>query len=178
MKHIMLDLETMGLRSNAAIVSIGACHFTADAIDPIDFHLPISLASCLEAGLTTDQSTIDWWAKQSVGARMSWQNAAAGSLLDVMGLFGQWLRSKGDPIAIWGNGAGFDPVLLDSVYKALEADPPWKYWNVYCFRTMKNIHKDVSAPPFLGEKHTALADAVHQAQHLQKILKLKGIQLP
>jgi exodeoxyribonuclease VIII len=177
MKHVMVDLETMGLRPDAAIVSIGACHFTLDTITPV-FETAVSLASCTGLGLTTDQSTVDWWMKQSVEARAAWQRPDAPPLYEAMVQFNNWMRELGGEVAVWGNGAAFDPVLLTSAYRALDAEPFWKYYNVMCFRTVRAMHPDVSAPPFLGEKHNALHDALHQAQHLQKILRAKSIPLP
>ncbi|OQX34094.1 MAG: ATPase, partial [Oceanospirillales bacterium LUC14_002_19_P2] len=52
MKHAMIDLETMGNGSQAAIVAIGACFF-----DPVKgtvgntFYQPVSLESAVSAGL-------------------------------------------------------------------------------------------------------------------------------
>jgi exodeoxyribonuclease VIII len=179
MKHVMADLETMGLRPDAAIVSIGACCFDIAQITH-KFHTAVSLADCTRLGLTTDKSTVDWWFKQTPEARSAWQRPDAPPLLEAMSEFTSWLRTLGSPesVAIWGNGAAFDPVLLESAYRALGADPYWRYYNVMCFRTLRNTFPDVSAPPFLGEKHNALDDAVHQAEHLQKILRLKNIALP
>ena len=61
-KHIMLDLETMGLDPNAAIISIGAVHFTKDELLE-EFYTAVSLKSCVDLGLTMTQSTIDWLTK-------------------------------------------------------------------------------------------------------------------
>ena len=170
MKHVMLDLETMGLRPDAAIVSIGACHFDGTEILST-FYRPVSLASCLEVGLTTTPSTVDWWSKQPIEAQLAWRTDDALNLESALYGFNRWLDGFSDPkrTAVWGNGANFDPVLMTSAYEALGADPPWQYWAVHCFRTVRSLHRSIAEPARLGTHHHALDDAVHQARHLQKI---------
>jgi exodeoxyribonuclease VIII len=174
----MIDLETMGLRPNAAIVSIGAVHFDSRDLRS-EFYTAVSLQSCLDHGLTTDQSTIDWWAKQSVEARMAWQTEHAPSLTDALTGLTQWLRKIGTDkeICPWGNGADFDLVLLGSAHRALGVDPLWKYYNHHCYRTMKNMFTAAEYPR-MGTHHNALDDAIHQASHLQRILAKHNLVLP
>ena len=177
-KHIMIDLETMGLEPNAAIISIGAVHFTKDTLLE-EFYSAVSLKSCMDHGLTTTSSTVDWWMKQSAEARMAWQTEDAPTLPTALSEFNHWLRSIGSDkeICPWGNGADFDLVLMISAHRALQADPPWKYYNHHCFRTMKNMFR-VAETPRLGIHHNALDDAKHQAVHLQRILTNYGQELP
>ena len=69
MQHVMVDLETMGTGSYAAIVSIGAVKFYPD--EPFDpataesFYAVISLASAMKAGLRVDADTVMWWPRSS-----------------------------------------------------------------------------------------------------------------
>lgn len=177
-KHVMLDLETMGLQPNAAIISIGAVHFGQEDIFS-EFYTSVSLKSCLDHGLTQDQSTVDWWMKQSVEARSAWQTPDAPQLMEALTQFTVWLRSFGSEkeICPWGNGADFDLVLLGSAHRALQVDPPWRYYNHHCFRTMKNMF-NVPDFPRQGTHHNALDDAKHQARHLQRIMAKFNLQLP
>lgn len=171
----MIDLETMGLRPTSAILSIGAVRFD-ESHSYETFHQPILLASCYDAGLTFDQSTVDWWAKQSVEARQSWQNDAAVPLTEALTRFVRWLESLNGPIAPWGNGADFDLVLLKSAFEAIGADVPWKFWDHHCFRTVKNLFK-VGPMPRTGTYHNALDDALTQAAHFHRISKVHGVRL-
>jgi len=177
-KHVMIDLETMGVRPNASIVSIGAVHFDRDQILS-EFYTSVSLSSCLEAGLTTDQSTIDWWMKQSIEARLAWQRDDAPSLSDALSKLTVWVRSIGGmrDICPWGNGADFDLTIIGSAHRAFDVDPPWEYYNHRCFRTMKSMF-NVPDFPRQGTHHNALDDAKHQAIHLQRIMAKYNIQLP
>lgn len=80
-------------------------------------------------------------------------------------------------MCVWGNGADFDPVLLSSAYRAIGRPPPHKFYNVHCFRTLKNLFP-VEKPARDGTHHNALDDAIHQVKHLHKILQEHGITLP
>lgn len=170
--NVMVDLETMGLRPDAAIVSIGAVVFDKMGVTDQTFFSAASLSSCLAIGLTTDPETVDWWSKQSVEAQSRWRTADAPSIEQAMIGFTKYLQflGKASDICLWGNGSDFDCVLLTSAYRALEADPPWKFYNVRCFRTLKNLCK-LQEMKRLGVHHDALDDAKHQASHAVRILQ-------
>lgn len=52
MKHIMLDIETMGNQSYSSILSIGAVKFDLNTGETGDeFYTTIDLKSCLDLGL-------------------------------------------------------------------------------------------------------------------------------
>lgn len=177
-KHFMLDLETMGLRPTSAILSIGIVHFDQSRI--IDkFYTPVSLASCLAYGLTTDKSTEDWWAKQSDVARRAWDTPDAPPLEVAMSSMAAWMRqwSTNKNICPWGNGSDFDNVLLANACRALDVETPWPYYNSHCFRTMKNMFP-VEPSARVGTYHNALDDAITQVNWLHRILDVHNIQLP
>lgn len=176
MINLMVDLETMGLRPDAAIVSIGAVMFDGQELGP-EFYTPICLEDSKRHGLTVDQSTVDWWAKQSEDARAAWSDEAAPLLIDAMTEFTRFVRKEGGAdVRVWGNGAAFDPVVLESSYRALGADPPWHYYNVMCFRTMKTLFNTFPLPR-QGTHHHALDDAKHQARVIQEIVKVHSVKL-
>ena len=173
----MIDLETMGIRPTSAIVSIGVCLF--DDIKIVDtFYTPVNLQSCRDVGLTTDKSTEEWWQKQSAEARAAWQTSDAPRINEALKSMNDWMLQR-SPVSVcrpWGNGADFDLTIIGYAFNAIEANPPWKFYNHACFRTMKNMF-DVPVPQRLGTHHHALDDAIHQATHLQLICKTYGISL-
>ena len=69
--EIMLDLETMGLGPDAAIVAIGAVAFDTStlAIDPCKFFVAVDLESSVRSGGVMDASTVMWWMQQDEVAR-------------------------------------------------------------------------------------------------------------
>lgn len=173
----MVDLESMGTGYNAAIISVGVAHF--DGSNILDtYYSNVHLQSCINAGLTVTPATVKWWAQQSEDARAAWDDPHAPLLIDMLKTLQDWMLSKGPASSIvpWGNGADFDLVILRSAFEAVDADPPWKYYNHRCFRTLKNLYPKVEVARE-GTHHHALDDAVHQARVLQTLYAQYGFAL-
>jgi hypothetical protein len=180
-EHFMVDIETLGKGSNAAIVSIGATAFDLEGIAEQQYYVKVCLDDCLKYG-KVDGSTLSWWLKQSEKARkelyeVEQRHPLALCLKGLSNYFIKMGSSKSKTI-IWSCGAGFDPVLLENAYEVVGDKSQWEFWNTRCYRTMKKMHCDVPEPAISGNiKHNALADAVKQAQHLIAICKAKGVEL-
>lgn len=166
MIQVMLDLETMSTRSNAAIASIGAVKFEVGTGIGDTFYRTVDLRTCKAVGLHVDPETVEWWNKQDKNARQALlkDNVSLAQALDD---FAQWFGSKSLPV--WGNGAGFDNVIMDNAYRAVNTKRPWLPWEDRCYRTIKNVIQ-VPADERQGVYHNALDDAMHQTKHLLKIL--------
>ncbi len=180
MKHIMLDLETMGTRPNAAIVALGACEFDLSYDDPIrdTFYIQVGLDSSVQAGLKIDTSTILWWMQQSDAARKQTFGRCEGwPIGDAVHRFSKFVEARGKDAAIWGNGATFDNVIIRSAFDAVKLTPPWSFRNDKCYRTVVNLLPEDKRPAFVpyGTAHNALDDAIAQALHLQKVYKALGL---
>jgi len=167
--EVMLDLETMGIGPNAAIVSIGAVLFDSDGIVK-QFSLSNTLASGMEAGVA-DAATILWWLTQSEEAKRE-SLSGASHLVDSLVAFSQ-LLSQYEVTAVWGNGASFDNVILASAYRAAGVLLPWPFYLDRCFRTLKE-----ESPPLVGFEpgisltpHVALDDAMWQYLYLVELRK-------
>ncbi len=165
---VMLDLETCGISPGCVVLSIGASTISGNE----HFYTKISAESSKERGLFADPSTMMWWDRQKPEAR---QEAFSGTkTVEVaLGEYADWMRSLGkkEDIYVWGNGADFDLPILAAVYKKVGMEAPWAPFNGRCYRTLKNLYKDIKAPLFEGLKHNALADAQHQAAHAHLIFK-------
>lgn len=179
MKHIMVDLETLGTAPGSAILSIGAVEFDpySDRIGAT-FDRHIDLVGSFAAGFEVSASTTLWWLTQSEDARsriIRGQVGAqhpAGVLVDFSGFCEQVSASIKKDVVIWGNGASFDNVLLGEAYRMVNLLPPWEFWNDKCYRTIKGEYPDVKLVRE-GVHHDALHDAISQAKHLQSIYKSK-----
>jgi len=171
MRHIMLDLETMGAAPGSAVVQIGAVEFSIYKVgDPLS--ITISLESCVAAGMRIDPTTVMWWMKQSNAARDSLSENCV-SIRDGLQEFSDWIGK--DKVCVWGDGAAFDNVLLASAYRACRMPLPWHYSGDRCFRTMKEVF---SVERVVSEvEHNAAADAVAQARQMQAILTKYAIRL-
>ena len=68
--NVMLDLETMGLGPNAAIIAIGAVMFDPETMQlGSEFYRIINLESAVAAGGIMDAGTVMWWLEQGAAAR-------------------------------------------------------------------------------------------------------------
>lgn len=179
---IMLDLETLSVSSNAAVLSIGAVAFSTKTFDihPEHFYRVINLES---ATGDVGKSTLKWWATQSDAARAVFNDPNAVSESLALVDFSAWIHDiipafGRDHVTVWGNGAAFDCVVLRNAYERNGYIPPWKWYNDRCYRTMKTMfgHLVAGEEPFDGVAHNALDDALHQAKRLVQILdKLEGV---
>lgn len=177
--HTMLDLETLSLANNAMILSIGAVKFDADQI--IDrFHVGILPEVNPRYSLHIDFGTVMWWFDPAHDAarRAIWELPKVDlfAALDSLDL---WMKQTPDHQrgSLWGNGAIFDIVKINSACDAVKLDHPVTYKREECYRTMKNRCPDVEFEQLGAAAHVALDDAESQAVHLQRICRKYGIEL-
>lgn len=177
-RHLMVDLETMGNKSNAPIVSIGAVFFNPNTGNTgAEFYTAVSLESSMLLGGVPDAGTIIWWLKQSPEARSAIAIADNITLIDALELFSDFISENSDAgsdVQVWGNGASFDNVILRSSYDRADIECPWKFWNDRDVRTMTELGKAIGINPrydipFDGEMHNALSDARHQVKYVSAI---------
>lgn len=168
--HIMVDLETMGTGSNAAIIAIGAVGINDDGIIDNKFYCVVDLASAVEHGGVVDASTEKWWSEQSPEARVILDdpNVERVTIEQALFAFAKWFRDIGatrHKTQVWGNGSDFDNVILMNAYKRLDLDQPWSPFNNRCYRTLKNLAPSLVIER-IGTHHNALNDAESQAAHM------------
>lgn len=180
--HLMIDLETLSLSSNAYIRSIGACFF--DEHGPQD-KFYISCDGPPQEFSDVDEDTLLWWAKQDEAARNALENPGNIDLEYALKELNMFIKEVRDDYSstsvqsggtgyvdvwVWANGSDFDTVILRNAFERLRMQMGWHWFNVRCYRTLKNIHREIKAPDFEGQKHNALSDAVHQARHASIIM--------
>lgn len=183
LNHVMVDLETLGTVPGCVGFSIGAVEFLPDRGElGREFYAVVCVESSLEAMLREEQSTKDWWDKQSPEARATLEQARAGGagtmkLPDAMTSLNKFLLGLGGmrSIRLYGNGADFDNPILRVMWDA--AGVPMLgsqagFFGGRCYRTLKSLD-ELFGPAFrapklerLGTYHNALDDAKSQAMHL------------
>lgn len=163
MKHVMLDLETMGTRPGSVILSIGAVFFDLNGATGETFYRNISGKSCIDAGLKVDPKTREWWSRQSAEARAA-VTTDQRPLDQVATDFSNWFRARGG-VFVWGQGASFDPPLWEAASEATGRSAPWRFWNIRDTRTVYDVFGfDAKSFPRDGTYHNALDDALHQVK--------------
>lgn len=166
MKHIMIDLETLGTGVDAVFIAIGAIYFDPDTGELGDeFYENIDWQSSLNQGRTMTADTIKWWFQQSNEARRAVVKNGA-PLIRVLKTFDHFC---GNYPMVWGNGSTFDISILEHAYTQLNREVPWKFWNIRDVRTIKDLGKkkvDEAIFKMEGIAHNALDDAKHQAKYV------------
>ena len=174
---VMIDLETMGLGTNAPILSIGAVAFRAFGEGlGATFHQGISLEDSMASGRQPTASTILWWLQQDDAARKQVRHKCenGGTMGEALLGFAEWMKSLGGELYVWGNGANFDISILEQAYLDAGMRTPWGYRNVRCFRTVMSEFGDDSDWVKPTVAHDALADAEAQARTLQNCMRRVG----
>lgn len=171
---VMIDIETLSTRGNAAVISIGAVWFNPITLDVgLPIHLRVDMDSAIKSGGHVDGNTVAWWLQQSQAARDGVTQGTALPLWAALEKLSDYLHSVApEPeVRVWGNGADFDMTILASAYGRVCLPLPWRYYNVRCFRTLAKLHPAIKPPADVGTAHNAAADALHQALHALAILQ-------
>ena len=178
----MIDIETMGVRPNSAVVSIGAVAFEPMNLDTVDsimldnraFYVVLNLGK--QKTRHFDPGTIYWWLKQSPEAQKAVLGgeegvAPYGALMSLNG----FIRKHSTKIS-WCLGATFDHVIVEDLYRDAGLDNPVQYHKQYCMRTLAGVLlvDRPKIPELVG--HNALDDAIKQTIWLQMCFReLNGV---
>ena len=187
---IVLDLETLSLQEDAAILQIGCCipHFDRVKIPSgisHEFEVTISYDIALKSEFHKDSETLNWWENQDPNVRklvFSGQDNYEDALGDLVAWLNS-LRVDGADIAIWGNGSDFDNRLLTYTLNCYGFRKCWDFRNNRDLRTLKALFPLEDAGIELVRSsaetaHTALGDARYEARVLditRSICRKSGI---
>ena len=177
----MVDLETMGRGSRAAIVSIGAIAFdpwsaellASEPYGDNTFYLRVDLR--LQPEREFDGDTILWWLRQSDEARRALGVGDQVSPQHVCRVWDEWLFNN-QVDTLWCYGASFDFPILSSFWeqyrdrqlkRGLFRADPVTYKRRFDLRTLAAFIPRDLWPTREGIAHNAFHDAAHQAKLLR-----------
>lgn len=168
--HVMIDIETIGTESNSIITALAAVEFdlTTGEVGR-QFYERIDIQSSLDLGLKIQGQTILWWLNQGEEARK--EIGKGGSVLAlVLYNFSIFINSLGAKVKPWGNSARFDCGIIADSYNACKLPLPWKFSNERDVRTLVSLNPSLKqALPFIGVKHNAIDDCLHQIKYCTAI---------
>lgn len=172
-KAVMLDLETLSVLPTACILTIGAVKFDPRTFDePTDeFYIRINVDEQISLSRSVDDGTLEWWSKQPdhiLNEALDPDNRI--SLNDFRHQFNRYLVGAGD---IWTQGVMFDIGILENLYRQMQWNIPWQYWQIQDSRTIFKQFGDPRAKD-RAVMHNALEDAKSQAKALQQKFKDLG----
>jgi exodeoxyribonuclease VIII len=177
--HLMLDIETMGNKANAAIASIGAVAFDPDAQDTLasipeerKFYRVLDLD---EQGFRTfSGGAIYFWLEQNDASRKALlvpnKVLPAHAMMDYIDFV-----KKNKIYLAWANGATFDHVIVSNMLEALKLKNPIGFRDQIDMRTLRRAFKflnEMEREPLGLTEHNALDDCIRQVIWLQKALKV------
>lgn len=169
MNDFSIDLETLGRRYSAAIISIGVQQFDRDTGKMgATFYEEIDLDSALKSG-TLNGDTILFWMQQNRAAQRVFHTPPEKKvgLATALDHLTSWMRGLSVAPRVWGNGATFDITILEHAYDVgcVGLREPWHFRNVRDMRTLLEVSPiSWDAIKFVGTPHHALHDATHQAK--------------
>lgn len=169
--HIMIDIETLGTRPGAIVISAAFVRCVDEAHMVLNLNIPEQQA----LGLEIDPATHRWWGDQEAACPGIWARVTENpqSLSVALPYIAQWLAwAGGADWQIWCHGATFDCPLLDELYRRAGIPSPWQYWQVRDTRTAYDLAgvnpKDFAVP----SPHVALNDALGQSRALVAALRI------
>lgn len=170
--HVSVDLETVGLQPNAAIVSVGLAAFTLIGGVVKTFYGILNVPQQRDRGRVVDAKTVEWWQRQSPEAREAFNMAMTDPARDndfELQRITDWFRSIPSLDGVWGFGADFDNAALQSLFRDYGLCVPWPYKLNRCGRTITSV-LPMRRPPNVGTQHNALDDAIYQANTIRDSL--------
>ena len=169
--HAMIDLETLGTKPDCVILTLRAIKF-----DPFTNEEPHSgLYQKLDIDeqdnlkRTRDESTIEWWGKQTQSVQEEAFSEEGRISLDQMTKEINKFLVGVD--VVWAQGPAFDIVILENLYQQLGLPIPWNFWQIRDSRTLFSLLSKDPRKAIQQEAHNALADCYYQALSVQTAYK-------
>ncbi len=174
--HGMIDLETLGVDPDTAIMTLGAVKFDPynDAEPHSELYMRLDIEEQTEAySRTINDDTLAWWASQPQAI----QDEAFGdhervSVTEFVQQLNRWCVGLDK---IWCQGPTFDFVILTDFYRMAQQPCPWNYWQICDSRTLFNLMPSDPRKNIQANLHNALADSYYQAKCVQTCYKHFGV---
>lgn len=173
--ELMIDIETTGQKPGCKVLTLGAFGFDKNG-NQVEFYVRFDEKKMGETGFTDDPSTMAWWHKQSNAA---YAEAFGGTVDPKEGLcnFKKWFydnfsTDRFSGFRVWCCGLDFDFPILQEFMRVYGFAFPWKFWDQYDYRTIKNVFPIIKNEEGNALKHTALEDAKAQMRGLRAFYKM------
>ena len=177
MNSLMIDIETLDTKDSAIVLSIGGCVFNGESLLSIEtlkrksIYLELNPYEQETKGRTISASTLFWWTKQKSPGLNKFNKESYDSIKYSLNTLNQFITEYAVK-SIWSKSPSFDMVILNSLFNDFDMKLPVDFRNWYDVRTINLIRKilDIPFPPFNGEVHNALDDAVNQALTINQVV--------
>ena len=172
--EVMLDLETLSTRADAAILQIAAASFdeSGTILDTFNVHVRRSSGHI-------DINTVLWWMSQPSAREQSEYCQQGVTLQKALECFTIWY-GVGEPVALWAHGATFDFPILASAFEREAVRVPYSYRDLMCTRPIYGLVGGVPTVPLPAGyvKHDAMSDVRLQIAQLTEARRRLEILAP
>lgn len=176
MKHAMIDIETLGVFYDCAVLTVGGVKFNPlnqdEPFEPI--LLKLDAEEQVQRGRIINQSTMEWWATQSEEAKK--EAFSTNDRVAVTAALCKLNAWADDCIKVWCQGPAFDMAVLSSLYRDYDMEESWKFWNVRDSRTISALIKGDFKKKLDFASHTAVDDCIAQAKTVQEAFRVNNLQ--
>lgn len=163
MKDLMIDIETMGNTSNATMIQLAGIYFDRYTGETgKEFCINIDENSCKAMGFMSDQSTVDWWAKQDQNI-LNNIRSSCNDAVDAITQFHAFYKLGGFDVNIWSH-ATFDFVIVQNYLQKIGKYMNHKY--ARDIRTLVDLSKiNLDSYNWNNKTHNALDDCKFQVKY-------------
>ena len=172
-KYIIIDIETLGRRNDAAITQVGIV-IADETFSILDKYLiQVSPEAWNTCNRTFTGETLLWWMEQknspisNIGTSSAYNSYYAA----MSALNGIFKRYNTDDTIVWTKGT-MDLFCIKDLCEYLYMSTPWKFWQPRDIRTAKEIIKDWKVCEN-NNTHNALNDALTELEELKINLSKK-----
>ncbi len=165
--HATIDLETIDVRPQATVLSLGAVKFNPfSADDPhSEMYIKVNIDSQNNLGRTVSDSTLEWWSKQD--PKIMEEAFDQTDAISVEDAYTQIAKFAVGVDTFWGQGYGFDYTILEDMFRSINKPIPWNFWQILDSRTLFRICNEDPRKKIQNDLHNALADAYYQSKAIQ-----------
>jgi hypothetical protein len=173
--HAMVDIETLGTKSDCVVLTVGGVKFDPFSGEPphSPFLYKLDIDQQKEAGRVVDEGTLEWWSKQDPDIRdEAFDPDGRISVNKFCNEFNKWLVGVDKK---WAQGPRFDYGILEHLFEQFDIHKNWFYWDETDSRTLFSLVPGDPRKNTEGKQidhHSALADAYNQAVAVQESFKL------
>lgn len=165
-KHLVLDIETLGVEYGSTVLSIGAvCSDREFYVNNIVTHV---------YGGDIDHDTVKWWmtVPSETARKELYSQGGNNAMCDVLDDFVRFIEIV-QPDYFWGNSPDFDFGHMEYWLKKHHKLVPWKYHQLRDIRTIKDFVDPEKVAEIKAKytPHIAIEDAKCEYEILQEFLK-------
>lgn len=159
--HLMIDLETLGLRESSMILQVGCCLFNLNEIyDTLKMDIDIEL---YDDRFSVDAATIRWWMKAREDCPINGSLHPSHIPSRINNFIG------GRNVYLWSKSTIIDVSILKYYYRVYGFEWLFDFRKIHEVRTLEFFDAGEGID-YGGQKHDALNDAIKQSEYVIGVL--------